>query len=67
MSDYFVIGLNIPTGVPLEYELDEDLKPVTAKLGAEPISWMFGVNRVSSVRLPNCLNYSIFGRSATLE
>ena len=28
MSDYFVIGLNIPTGVPLVYELDDDLKPI---------------------------------------
>lgn len=24
-----VVGLNIPTGIPLVYELDDDLKPVT--------------------------------------
>ena len=24
-----VVGLNIPTGVPLRYDLDEDLRPVT--------------------------------------
>jgi 2,3-bisphosphoglycerate-dependent phosphoglycerate mutase len=24
-----VVGLNIPTGIPLAYELDDDLKPVT--------------------------------------
>jgi len=28
MSDEAVVGLNIPTGIPLLYELDEDLKPV---------------------------------------
>jgi 2,3-bisphosphoglycerate-dependent phosphoglycerate mutase len=30
MSDEAVVGLNIPTGIPLRYELDEDLRPVTA-------------------------------------
>lgn len=29
ISDADVVGLNIPTGIPLLYELDEDLKPVT--------------------------------------
>jgi 2,3-bisphosphoglycerate-dependent phosphoglycerate mutase len=29
MSDEEVVGLNIPTGIPLLYELDEDMKPVT--------------------------------------
>ncbi len=28
MSDDEIVGLNIPTGVPLVYELDEDLKPI---------------------------------------
>ena len=28
MSDQAVVGLNIPTGIPLVYELDDDLKPV---------------------------------------
>ena len=27
MSDADVVGLNIPTGIPLVYELDDDLKP----------------------------------------
>ena len=27
MSDEDVIGLNIPTGIPLRYDLDSDLKP----------------------------------------
>ncbi|MDN5724860.1 MAG: phosphoglyceromutase [Propionibacteriales bacterium] len=29
MGDEEVVGLNIPTGIPLLYELDDDLKPVT--------------------------------------
>ena len=29
MSDADVVGLNIPTGIPLLYELDENLKPLT--------------------------------------
>jgi 2,3-bisphosphoglycerate-dependent phosphoglycerate mutase len=28
MSDSEIVGLNIPTGVPLVYELDDDLKPL---------------------------------------
>ena len=27
MSDDAVVGLNIPTGIPLHYELDDDAKP----------------------------------------
>ena len=30
MSDADVVGLNIPTGIPLVYELDESLKPTVA-------------------------------------
>ncbi|GAB3743787.1 phosphoglyceromutase [Microlunatus parietis] len=29
VSDTDIVGLNIPTGIPLAYELDDDLKPVT--------------------------------------
>jgi 2,3-bisphosphoglycerate-dependent phosphoglycerate mutase len=29
MGDEEVVGLNIPTGVPLRYDLDEDLRPTT--------------------------------------
>jgi 2,3-bisphosphoglycerate-dependent phosphoglycerate mutase len=28
VSDEAIAGLNIPTGVPLVYELDEQLKPI---------------------------------------
>ena len=30
MSDQDVVGLNIPTGIPLRYDLDADLKPLVA-------------------------------------
>ncbi|SDS41884.1 phosphoglyceromutase [Microlunatus soli] len=30
VSDSDIVGLNIPTGIPLCYELDDDLRPVTA-------------------------------------
>jgi 2,3-bisphosphoglycerate-dependent phosphoglycerate mutase len=29
MSEEAVVGLNIPTGIPLLYELDADLRPTT--------------------------------------
>jgi 2,3-bisphosphoglycerate-dependent phosphoglycerate mutase len=29
ISDADIAGLNIPTGIPLVYELDDDLRPVT--------------------------------------
>ena len=29
ISDDDIAGLNIPTGIPLLYELDEDFKPIT--------------------------------------
>ncbi len=28
ISDEDIVGLNIPTGMPLVYELDDDLKPL---------------------------------------
>ena len=31
ISDNDIADLNIPTGTPLRYELDDDLKPVQAK------------------------------------
>ena len=30
MSDEDIVGLNIPTGIPLRYDLDDNLKPVVA-------------------------------------
>ena len=28
MSDEAIMGLNLPTGIPFVYELDENLKPI---------------------------------------
>jgi 2,3-bisphosphoglycerate-dependent phosphoglycerate mutase len=30
LSDEEVVGLNIPTGIPLRYDLDEQMRPVKA-------------------------------------
>jgi len=30
LSEQAVVGLNIPTGIPLLYELDADLRPITS-------------------------------------
>ena len=30
ISDEDIAGLNIPTGIPLVYELDQNFKPITA-------------------------------------
>ena len=30
MAEEAVVGLNVPTGIPLRYDLDDDLRPVTA-------------------------------------
>jgi 2,3-bisphosphoglycerate-dependent phosphoglycerate mutase len=30
VSDEDIVGLNIPTGIPLAYSLDDDLRPVRA-------------------------------------
>ena len=36
VSEEEIVGLNIPTGIPLIYELDEDLKPISSRyLGDE--------------------------------
>ena len=36
MSDEEITGLNIPTGIPLAYELDEDLKPRSREFLGDP-------------------------------
>ncbi|RKY19646.1 MAG: phosphoglyceromutase [Planctomycetota bacterium] len=36
ISDDDIVGLNIPTGVPLVYELDDDLKPVSSRYLGDP-------------------------------
>jgi 2,3-bisphosphoglycerate-dependent phosphoglycerate mutase len=36
ISDEEIVGLNIPTGIPLVYELDADLKPIRHEYLADP-------------------------------
>ena len=36
MDNESVLGLNIPTGVPLVYELDADLKPIKSEYLGDP-------------------------------
>lgn len=38
ISDKDITELNIPTGVPLHYELDENLKPIPHKDAIAPLS-----------------------------
>jgi 2,3-bisphosphoglycerate-dependent phosphoglycerate mutase len=36
VSDAEIVGLNIPTGIPLVYELEDDLKPVRSYYLGDP-------------------------------
>jgi 2,3-bisphosphoglycerate-dependent phosphoglycerate mutase len=36
MSDEAVLKLNIPTGLPIAYELDDNLRPISKKYLCEP-------------------------------
>ena len=36
ISDEDIIGVNIPTGVPLVYQLDADLKPISSEYLGDP-------------------------------
>jgi len=36
ISDQDIVGLNIPTGIPLLYELDADLKPLSSRYLGDP-------------------------------
>ena len=38
ISEDDIVGLNIPTGVPLVYELDENLRPIPQKDAIAPLS-----------------------------
>ena len=38
ISEEEITGLNIPTGVPLVYELDENLKPIPQKDAIAPLT-----------------------------
>jgi 2,3-bisphosphoglycerate-dependent phosphoglycerate mutase len=36
VSDQDIVGLNIPTGIPLVYELDDDLRPIKSRYLGDP-------------------------------
>ncbi len=36
VSEQAIVGLNIPTGMPLVYELDDDLKPLGSYYLGDP-------------------------------
>ena len=36
ISDNEIVGLNIPTGIPLVYELDDSLKPIRSSYLGDP-------------------------------
>ena len=36
VSEADIVSLNIPTGIPLVYELDEDLKPIRSRYLGDP-------------------------------
>merc|ERR1712170_297121 len=39
IADDVIPGLEIPTGTPLVYELDADLKPLSQELAVEPLKF----------------------------
>ena len=41
MSDEAIMGLNLPTGIPFVYELDENFKPVVSMKVKEASFWFF--------------------------
>jgi 2,3-bisphosphoglycerate-dependent phosphoglycerate mutase len=41
ISSEEITGLNIPTGVPLVYELDEDMKPIRNKDAIAPLNGLY--------------------------
>ncbi|MEU7630569.1 phosphoglyceromutase [Nocardia sp. NPDC049220] len=48
ISDNEIAGLNIPTGIPLRYELDEDLRPVRPREYLDPEAAAAGAAAVAS-------------------
>lgn len=48
ISDDDIAGLNIPTGIPLRYELDEDLRPVRPREYLDPEAAAAGAAAVAS-------------------
>jgi 2,3-bisphosphoglycerate-dependent phosphoglycerate mutase len=36
VTDEDILGMNVPTGMPLVYELDDDLKPISRQYLGDP-------------------------------
>ena len=47
VSDEEITKLNIPTGIPLVYELDEDLKPISHRYLGDPEEIAAAARRVA--------------------
>lgn len=48
VSDHEIVGLNIPTGIPLVYELDDDLKPLSHYYLGDPEEVKKAMEKVAS-------------------
>lgn len=48
ISDDEIVGLNIPTGVPLLYELDENLRPISHRYLGDPEAIAAKINAVAN-------------------
>ncbi|MDG1292495.1 MAG: 2,3-bisphosphoglycerate-dependent phosphoglycerate mutase, partial [Pseudomonadales bacterium] len=48
ISDEDIIGVNIPTGVPLVYQLDADLKPISSEYLGDPEAIKAMMNSVAN-------------------
>ena len=48
VSEKDIVGLNIPTGMPLVYELDEDLKPLRHYYLGDPAAVEAAVQAVAN-------------------
>jgi 2,3-bisphosphoglycerate-dependent phosphoglycerate mutase len=49
VSDDAILGLNIPTGIPLVYELNDDLTPIRSTRKRVPAIWATHVLPVSAL------------------
>lgn len=47
ISEEDIVGLNIPTGIPLVYELDEDMKPISSRYLGDPEAAQAAADAVS--------------------
>jgi 2,3-bisphosphoglycerate-dependent phosphoglycerate mutase len=48
VSDADIVELNIPTGIPLVYELDDDLKPIKSYYLGDPDAAKRAAERVAA-------------------